>query len=131
MNAKEKKADRLHDQAMEIAHKAVDAKRMGNEEEALQYFSQAFDLERETAMYFVNKLEIEPCRSVFFRSAAWLAFHAEQYREAERMAAFGLSGNPPEMIEDELREVLELILPHLSKPKSIKKRKRQKVAAAA
>ncbi|HFA47501.1 MAG TPA: hypothetical protein ENJ95_00630 [Bacteroidetes bacterium] len=60
-------------------------------------------------MILKDKTEIEPSRSVLFRSAAWLAVKAGKYREAERMAAFGLSGNPPKMILDELREVQETI----------------------
>jgi hypothetical protein len=44
-----------------------------------------------------------------FRSAASLALNAGLFRDAERMVAIGLSGNPPEPIADELRNVYENI----------------------
>jgi phage-related minor tail protein len=50
--------------------------------------------------------EIEPTRSVLFKSAATLALKGNLYREAEKMASFGLAGNPPEEVASELRMVL-------------------------
>ncbi|MEN0051190.1 MAG: hypothetical protein AAF806_29265, partial [Bacteroidota bacterium] len=57
--------------------------------------------------------DAEPSRSILFRSAAFLAIKAEQYSEAERMAAFGLIGNPPSDIADELCSAMDQIFPHL------------------
>ena len=46
-------------------------------------------------------------------SASFLAIKAKKYREAERMAAFGLIGNPPVEIAAELREAFNESLTHL------------------
>ena len=43
----------------------------------------------------------------FYRSAASLALQCQQFREAERLIATALSGNPPVEIAEELRELLE------------------------
>ncbi len=94
---------------MEIADEAFMAKRLGDIERAKNLFLQAFELEFNIA----QQATTEPSRSVLFRSAATLALHAEQYREAERVAAMGLSGNPPPEIANELRDILEETMIHL------------------
>ncbi len=43
--------------------------------------------------------------SYLFRSAACLALDFKNYREAERMIAFGLSGNPPPEILEKLLDI--------------------------
>ncbi len=63
-------------------------------------------------MLLINSYETEPSRSVLFRSAACLLLNLPKpnlsdYREAERMIAFGLSAYPPAEIAVELREVFE------------------------
>ncbi|MDX2075479.1 MAG: hypothetical protein SFZ02_03550 [bacterium] len=92
----------IHRQAMEIADEAFMAKRLGELDRAKSLFLQSFELELSIA----QQATTEPSRSVLLRSAATLALHAEHYREAERVAAMGLSGNPPSEIADELRDVL-------------------------
>jgi hypothetical protein len=93
----------IHRHAMEIADEAFMAKRLGELDRAKGLFIEAFKLEFEVA----QKAVTEPSRSVLLRGAATLALHAELYREAERVAAIGLSGNPHPEIANELREVLE------------------------
>jgi len=51
-------------------------------------------------------LALEPTRSVLHRSAAALAWQCGEYREAERLITTALSGAPPEVIADELRDLL-------------------------
>lgn len=92
-----------HRQAMEIADEAFMARRNGESDHAKNLFEQAFLLEFEIA----QQTTTEPSRSVLLRSAATLALHADLYREAERVAAMGLAGNPHPEIADELRAVLE------------------------
>jgi len=80
----------------------------------------------EAAMLLLNDYEIEPTRSVLFRSAACLALDFDDYREAERMIAFGLSGNPPLEILEELRELLISHIPiRPTKPVSISLKQRR------
>ena len=111
MSEKEKikKCNEFHDQAMLLNDKAFVAEKKGQKDKLKEIYKKSFGFEKKAAMILIDRLDVEPSRSVLFRSAAWLAYHAGEYREAERMAAFGLSGNPPKMILDELREVWETI----------------------
>lgn len=104
--------DELHEKAMELADMAYSAERKGNTENLQQWYLEAFEYEKAAAMLLVNDYDMEPTHSVYFRSAASLIYSLpeisfEQFREAERMVAFGLSGKPPVIIADELRDVLE------------------------
>lgn len=96
--------DQLHQKAMHFAELALKAAHTGTKESVVPHFQKAFDYEKQAAMTLANQFEAEPSRSVLFRSAANLAIKAQLYREAERMAAFGLIGNPPAEIARELRE---------------------------
>ena len=53
-----------------------------------------------------DNLAAEPTRAVLYRSAASLAIDCGEYREAERLIATALAGNPPEEIAQELRDLL-------------------------
>ncbi len=101
------KCNEWHEKAMLLSDKAFDFERKGSRLQAREFYSQAFDFEKKSALLLLEKYDVEPSRSVLFRSAAWLAFNAEEYRESERMAAYGLSGNAPESVATELREVME------------------------
>ncbi len=103
----------LHDRAMIFANEAVLLEKRGELNKAVELFSKAYRLEMEAALHLKNDYEMEPSRSVLFRSAAYLALKARNFREAERMAAFGLSGNPPDDVADELRDVLNQSLKQL------------------
>ncbi|MDA1192404.1 MAG: hypothetical protein O3A46_12075 [Candidatus Poribacteria bacterium] len=96
-----------HHHAMELADKADAAKRSGSNVEATALLREAFRYEKQAAMEYKDRPETEPTRSVLFRSAASLALECGELREAERMIAFGLSGNPPNAIAAELRELFE------------------------
>ncbi|KHD04986.1 hypothetical protein PN36_30195 [Candidatus Thiomargarita nelsonii] len=99
----------LHRQAMDMAENALMAKYKGELETAHHLFRQAFEKEKKTASFFKKNIKDEPTRSVFYRSAASLALQCEEYREAERLIAIALSGNPPFEIAEELRSLLEQI----------------------
>lgn len=116
---KSEQVNELHEKAMKIAQAAFVARMQGHLENVKQLSSQAFEYESQAAMLLLNDYEIEPTRSVLFRSAASLALNFEDYRQAERMIAFGLSGNPPPEILEELRELLIANIPLQTKPLSI------------
>ncbi|MEM8525069.1 MAG: hypothetical protein AAGG68_10515 [Bacteroidota bacterium] len=104
--------DELHQKAMELADLAYSAERKGKTENLQALYSEAFEYEKAAAMLLINEYDMEPTRSVYFRSAASLIYSLpnisfEHFRAAERMVAFGLSGKPPAAIADELRDVLE------------------------
>jgi len=99
----------LHNQAMDLAEKAVILRIRKKTDESIKAFNSAFQLETQAAMQLKDSFDFEPSRSVMFRSAASLALNARLYREAEKMIAIGLSGNPPDPIADELRNLYENI----------------------
>ncbi len=105
-----------HHQAMALTDEAFLARRQGNIEGASQFFQQAFQQEREAAEQADREGLPEPTRSVLYRSAATLALDCHLFRDAERLAARGLSGDPPEDVADELRAVLANVYRFWPKP---------------
>ncbi len=97
----------VHRKAMILAQDAYVSQIQGDERTALHLYEEAFQLEREAALSFLADESREPTRSVLFRSAASLALKCKKFREAEKMVAFGLVGNPPIEIADELRDLYE------------------------
>jgi hypothetical protein len=95
-------AEAYHDRAMLYAGKADVHVREKRLPAATRCYATAFKAERLAA----TQVKEEPSRSILFRSAGWLAFKSGDKREAERMACFGLAGNPPEEFARELRELL-------------------------
>lgn len=92
-----------HQRAMESADEALEARRRGDEAQAKALFREAFARERRAAEMIAPDLSAEPTRSVLHRSAAALAVECGEVREAERLIAIALSGDPPEEIAAELR----------------------------
>lgn len=95
----------LHTKAMAAADAAIAARRAEQPAQAL--FEQAFDFEQQALELLLQTehRDSEPTRSVLARSAATLALDCGKHREAERLASFGLAGQPPTPIDAELREV--------------------------
>jgi len=102
MNIKE-----LHKKAMELADLADIAKRQGNKDNTLELYDEAYKLERDAALLAEKSGVGEPTVSVLFRSAASLAMNCRKYREAEKLIATALSGEPPAEIADELRSLMD------------------------
>ena len=99
----------LHDNAMAAAEKAFFAKRAGDTDLAKTLIYEAYKNEKSAAESLSTQIDKEPSRSVLFRSAATLAYECGEYREAEKLISNGLSGNPPDEIADELRDLLEQV----------------------
>ena len=100
-------ASEKHREAMQLAGQAEVALMSGQTAQAAQLKKRAFELEQEAAQLLLGQFDLEPTRSVLFRSAAALALECGDGDEAERLAAQGLAGRPPGEIAAELREVLE------------------------
>ena len=98
----------LHSQAMDAAGRAFHSDLHGDFATAETLFREAFEAERRAALLVADS-DAEPTRSVLLRSAASLALDCHEYREAERLIAIGLAGNPPTPISDELRDLLETV----------------------
>jgi hypothetical protein len=99
--------EELHTNSMNIAEDAFIAQRKGDHEKAVALFRQALDYEQQAAELLSISLESEPSRSILYRSAASLAYNAQDYQLADRLIAQGLSGYPPEEIKDELKNLYE------------------------
>lgn len=99
----------IHEEAMDLADQAYMAKRHGDGSAAAALTQRAFELEFSAAEKLRNNLEAEPTRSVLYRSAASLAIDLNDFRNAERCIAIALSGNPPQDIADELRDLLNQV----------------------
>ena len=96
----------LHHEAMEWMDRAVLARRQGDRDSMLQCTKTAFSKERSAADLVAPQFDLEPTRSVLHRSAAVLAIECGLLREAEQLIGRALSGNPPNDIANELRDLL-------------------------
>ena len=103
----------LHNQAMDYAERAILERHQGNNKDALILFRKAYELETKAAKHLYDSNN-EPSRSVLYRSAATLAVDCGEIREAEKLIATALAGNPPEAIAIELRELMMTVLPQLT-----------------
>ncbi len=99
----------LHQRAMAIAEQAFLSQRQGELDRAFDLNKEAFRLESRAALAAAQAVSLEPTRSVLLRSAATLAFDIRNYREAEKLVAIALGGEPPEPIAEELRDLYEQI----------------------
>jgi hypothetical protein len=102
-----KKATALHEEAMILADRADKAREALSLEAARELYRQAFELERSAALQFLRKPDVEPTRSVLFRSAASLALDCGEFLEAEKMVCHGLAADPPADLRAELRQLYE------------------------
>ena len=100
----------LHNEAMDLALKGDNvANLLDKEGEARNYYAMAFEKEQEAALLADFLQNPEPGLSILYRSAASLALQCGKLREAERLVAKALSGNPPSEIAIELRDLLRQI----------------------
>jgi hypothetical protein len=97
----------LHREAMEFFDQAEVARIRGLTDNVPALLLQAYERERQAAELVKDHLELEPTRSVLFRSAAALAKRCNKLREAERLICMGLAGTPPYEIAEELRNLFE------------------------
>ena len=108
MTSKAQAITKLHEEAMEFADIAFFARKKGEVDRFLEYSQLAFESEKAAAL-MIESEESEPTRSVLHRSAAVLALDCGKYREAEKLIGRALSGNPPGVICQELRELYETV----------------------
>ena len=94
-----------HTIAMDLAEAAFSAKLRGNLKRASQLIREAFENEQAAAALIAHQLDAEPSRSILHRSAATLAVDCGELKAAERLIATALSGNPPEEIAEELKDL--------------------------
>lgn len=97
----------LHNEAMSFLDKAILAKLEGDIPLFEKYNKLAFEKEKAAATILKDGYQLEPTRSVLYRSAASFAIELGLLEEAEQLAYTALSGNPPHEIKVELKHILE------------------------
>ena len=99
-----------HNQAMDLVETAILERTRGHKEKAIQLYAEALELELAAIRELDERGErAEPTWSVLHRSAGWMAFNSNQFRQAEKLASKALAGNPHPEIAEELRDLLEEI----------------------
>ena len=96
----------IHHKAMAWAEEGQIRLDRGDRPGASEAFRIAMELEREAAR---AAEDTEPDRSVLFRSAGSLALDCDELRTAEQLLSYGLAGEPPEEIAEEIRDLLEQV----------------------
>jgi len=93
---------------MSLVDKAEAARAAGDAGKAQEIYGRALVKERE-ALALLGKLHpgVEPSWSVLHASAASIALKAGRLRDAEKLAAAGIAGDPPVDILEELRILLD------------------------
>lgn len=101
-----KDINKFHRSAMDFADRAFIAKQEGKQRSFITLSRKAFHAEKKAAELCQGQYAIEPTRSILHRSAAALALDCGELREAERLIAMALAGEPPQQIAEELRDLL-------------------------
>jgi len=101
---KEEYIEKRHKLAMDFAEMAIFAKRNEDLQKFEEYSKKAMEYEKQAAIELFSE-QIEPTRSVLFRSAGHLALDNADYIEAQKLYEYALEGNPPTEIVAELREL--------------------------
>ncbi len=99
--------DVLHTQAMDLAENAFLAQRKGDNTTFVHLSKEAFLLEKAAAMLLQSNLDAEPSRSILFKSAAFLAFDAQEYQACRDMITYTLLGKPDDIIKTEMNQLFE------------------------
>jgi len=92
---------------MVLAQQALWSRDHGELTVAADYTRRAYALESEAAGRIAKEPRSEPTRSILYRSAASLAYQANEFTVAQRLVFEGLSGYPPPTIEQELRDLYD------------------------
>lgn len=95
-----------HDRAMDLAEMAEAARLRKETARHADLLAKALAEELKAVALCDGDEVPEPTFSVLHRSAASLAIDCRQYRQAEKLAARALAGEPPPEIAGELRELL-------------------------
>jgi len=101
----------LHREALSKFKEANLEKKNGNKGLYNRLLQEAFEKEKQAAELLIDKKDVEPTRSVLFRSAANLALLCNHFDEAKRLAELGLDGSPFMELRNELEEIIEKTLP--------------------
>lgn len=104
-----KTADVLYDTAMDYYDLGKIAKAKGKLSIYHDYLNKAYILSKEAAIKKQQEKENTLWKYVYLRSAAWLALDCKKWKEAEKLALFGLQGTPPPTEANQFKEILKKI----------------------
>ena len=104
----ESRFDELHEAAMALAERGDRERKRGDAAGARALYALA--LQQELQALRLVAPDAEPSRSVLLRSAASLAFDAQDADTAWRLLAEALAGNPPAALRHELDELQEALI---------------------
>lgn len=87
------------------------ARSVGDEAGFEIHTRRALELEESAAIGFAKSVtaNAEPTRTILLRSAATLALRCKDTAKAEKLAAMALAGDGPDLLKDEVRDLLEQI----------------------
>jgi hypothetical protein len=100
----------LHTKAMDYSFQAKSAREKGNENDALKLYEEAAHLESQAADFYIERIDLEPTRSILIRSAAFLNLKAGLPENAEKYIFLGIINTEDKYIKEQLYEALELCL---------------------
>jgi hypothetical protein len=101
---------KVHQLAMNYSFNAKQARERGKEDEAIDAYVKAAQLESELADYYMDKPDLEPTRSTIIRSAAFLNLKAGNIAASEKYIFWGLVNATDSAIKNQLYEALELCM---------------------
>lgn len=102
-----KNIKQLHNQAMNLAENAFLAQQKGDTNAFILLSKEAFLLEKSAAIMLQNQSDSEPSRSILFKSAAFLAFDAQEFQECRNMITYTLLGKPDAIIKAEMKQLFD------------------------
>lgn len=97
----------LHNRAMEFTDLAIISKQRGNNQEALNYFGQAFKYEEKAAIMSISQNIGQPTIGVLLRSAATLAVDKGDLDKMLSLTRKALILNVPQEIKKEFRQLID------------------------
>jgi hypothetical protein len=98
-----------HQNAMALLERAVVVRAMSGEAKAQDLFREALNSELKAVEIARKEAVPEPTFSILHRSAASIALSCSEYRTAEKIILQALLVEPPPVLEEELRDLLETV----------------------
>ncbi len=100
----------IHDSAMDLFELALLTARAGDADKSRRLFGEALEKEAAAADSVADAYDLEPTRSILYRSTASIALRIGNVQKAKQYVEAGLAGNAPEDMRAELIVLRDQIL---------------------
>ncbi|MDB5279057.1 MAG: putative endonuclease, domain protein [Ferruginibacter sp.] len=100
-----KKVTIWHEEAMDLAEMAFFAKRRGEYYNFWKFIQRALNYEKAAARVLIEEQQIEPTRSLLYKSAIHFALNLDHFDEAKFLLREANDGNPPIEVKNELDSI--------------------------